>query len=248
MDDSVNDEVFTEGLQSPQCVKILIKCLRNLESKVEELHSISNATKENQIKGDGYLANFKKSVEFISTQFEVYEKERKEKEEAINLLKVEVASVKKKNEDLEKRIDDQDKRLDDQEQYTRRNCLLLHGVKGEKNEDTDQLAVDIINKDVDVEISEKDLDRSHRLGKPRAPGGKPRPIIIKFSRYNVRHLVFKSKKKLKEKGVAITESLTKRRMEALTKAKEEHGFNNVWSIDGMIFFKQPGADPKVYDF
>ena len=32
LDDSVNDEVFTEGLQSPQCIKILIKCLRNLES------------------------------------------------------------------------------------------------------------------------------------------------------------------------------------------------------------------------
>ena len=141
---------------------------------------------------------------------------------------------RKKNEDLEKRLDDQDKRLDDQEQYTRRNCLLLHGVKEEKNEDTDQLAVDIMNKDVDVEISEKDLDRSQQLGKPRAPGGKPRPITIKFSRYNVRNLVFKSKKKLKGTGVAITESLTKRRMEALTQAKEEHGFNNAWSIDGKI--------------
>ena len=78
-DDSVNCKVSTEGLQSPQCVKILIKCLRNLESKVEELHSISNATKENQIKGDGHLTDLKKSVEFISTNFEVYEKERKEK-------------------------------------------------------------------------------------------------------------------------------------------------------------------------
>ena len=64
----------------------------------------------------------------------------------------------------------------------------------------------------------------------------------------MRHLVFKSKKKLKGKGVAITESLTRRRMEALTKAKEEHGFNNAWSIDGKTFFKQPVADPKVCDF
>ena len=37
----------------------------------------------------------------------------------------------------------------------------------------------------------------------------------------MKHLVFKSKKKLKGKGVAITESLTKRCMEALTKAKED---------------------------
>ena len=61
------------------------------------------------------LPTLRNSFEFISTKFEVYEKERKEKEEAINLLKAGVASVKKKNEDLEKRLNDQDKRLDDQE-------------------------------------------------------------------------------------------------------------------------------------
>ena len=81
--DSVNGEVFTEGLQSPQCVKILIKCLGNLESKVEELHSISNATKENQIKGDGHLADLKKSVEFISTKFEVYEKKKEKRKKQL---------------------------------------------------------------------------------------------------------------------------------------------------------------------
>ena len=153
---------------------------------------------------------------------------------------------RKKNEDLEKRLDDQDKRLDDQEQYTRRNCLLLHGVKEEKNEDTDQSAVDIINKDVDVEISEKDLDRSHRLGKPRAPVGKPRPIIIKFSRYNVRHLVFKSKKKLEGKGVAITESLTNRHSLKLTKSMDSimlgpltgrFSLNNLGQIQKFMIFK-----------
>ena len=85
-DDSVNDVVFTEGLQSPQCVKILIKCLRNLESKVEELHSISNATKENQIKGDEHLADLKKSVEFISTEFDVYEIRKKEKKRKKQLI------------------------------------------------------------------------------------------------------------------------------------------------------------------
>ena len=101
---------------------------------------------------------------------------------------------------------------------------------------------------MNLEVYQTDLDRSHRLGKPRASGGKPRPIIVKFSRYNLRNSVFKNKKKLKGKGVAITESLTKKRMDALTKAKDEHGFNNVWTLDGKIFYKQAGANPKLYDF
>ena len=40
----------------------------------------------------------------------------------------------------------------------------------------------------------------------------PTPIIVKFSRYNVRDKVFKNNKKLKAKGYSITESLTALRM------------------------------------
>ena len=187
-------------------------------------------------------------MDTIVTQFEEYEKDRQEKEAEINSLKEKVDSVTKQNEELERQLVDQEKRLDEQEQYTRRNCLLVHGVEEKNNEDTDQVSLDIFNKDLNLEVSQTDLDRSHRLGKPRASGGKPRPIIVKFSRCNVRNSVFKNKKKLKGKGVAITESLTKKRMDALTKAKDEHRFNNVWTLEGKILYKQAGANPKLYDF
>ena len=248
LDDSVNDDIFAEGLQSAQFVKMLIKCLRNLENKVQDLCCFASSAKESQIKGDGHFTDLKKSVDTIVTQFEEYEKDRQEKEAEINSLKEKVDSVTKQNEELERQLVDQEKRLDEQEQYTRRNCLLIHGVEEKNNEDTDQVSLDIFNKDLNLEVSQTDLDRSHRLGKPRASGGKPRPIIVKFSHYNVRNSVFKNKKKLKGKGVAITESLTKKRMDALTKAKDEHGFNNVWTLDGKIFYKQAGANPKLYDF
>ena len=35
----------------------------------------------------------------------------------------------------------------------------------------------------------------------------------------------------------VRESLTKKRMEALKKAREEHGFVNVWSSEGKILYK-----------
>ena len=70
--------------------------------------------------------------------------------------------------------------------------------------------------------SEKDIDRSHRIGKlsPR----KKRPIILKFVRYNYRHKTYLNKKRLKDSGISITESLTGYKIGQLNKAQNEHGF------------------------
>ena len=35
--------------------------------------------------------------------------------------------------------------VDEQEQYSRRNCLLIHGVEENQNENTDILSINIIN-------------------------------------------------------------------------------------------------------
>ena len=39
-------------------------------------------------------------------------------------------------------------------------------------------------------ITEVDIERTHRIGKPRDVGQKSRPIIVKFVRYNDRKNVF----------------------------------------------------------
>ena len=132
LDDSVNDNIFAEGLQLVKFVKMLIKCLRNLETKVHDLCCFASSAKESQIKGDGHFTDLKKSVDTIVTQFEEYEKDRQEKEAEINSLKEKVDSVTKQNEELERELVDQEKRLDKQEQYARRNCLLIHGVEEKK--------------------------------------------------------------------------------------------------------------------
>ena len=66
---------------------------------------------------------------------------------------------------------------------------------------------------------------------------KPRPVIVKFARYNIREKVFKSKKTLKAKNISITESLTGYRMSVLNEAREKFGFKNAWIYDGRILYK-----------
>ena len=112
------------------------------------------------------------------------------------------------------------KSLDRQHQYSRRNCILLHGVQEPPNEDTDDSAIDICETELGVKIEKNSLDRSHRIGKPKEGNEKPRAIIVKFTRYHDRNRVFSEKKKLKGKKIAITESLTRERMDKLKEVKE----------------------------
>ena len=77
-------------------------------------------------------------------------------------------------------------------------------------------------------------------------GQKPRAIVVKFTRYKDRHHVFRYKKLLKGAGISVKESLTVKRMEHLKKAREQHDFANVWTLDGKIMFKGNDGNPKVY--
>ena len=59
-------------------------------------------------------------------------------------------------------------------------------------------------------------------------------IIIKFTRYNVRNVIFRKKKILKGKAVSITENQTKKRITEMKIARETYDFKKVWSQDGKI--------------
>ena len=54
------------------------------------------------------------------------------------------------------------------------------------------------------------------------------------------------KKLLKGSGISVTDNLTLKRMQHLKKAREQHGFANVWTLDGKVMFKGNDGDPKVY--
>ena len=238
---SLSDEcdVFNDGVESEDCRVILYNCLKNLEKDIKEIYLLASDNRNRQIKGEKQLSDLAESVSFISSKFDEYEKDRKEKEETINKLKEEVST-------LSERLDKAEERIDNHEQYSRRNCLLLHGIEETNNEDTDKLVLDVINKDLNIDMNVSAIERTHRIGNPKEKKKKSRPIIVKFVRYYDRKSVFVNKKRLKGKGVSVTESLTKFRMGKLKDAKEIHGFSNVWTIDGKIMFKGENDKPEVY--
>ena len=60
------------------------------------------------------------------------------------------------------------------------------------------------------------------------------PIIAKFSTYEVRDLVFRSKRKLKDPGHAVFESLITHCTKLYNEVKSIAGYKNAWTHDGQV--------------
>ena len=93
-------------------------------------------------------------------KFKEYEEDRAKNDKAIEDLQSEVNSLSTRIEKLEK-LQDQ------QEQYSRRNCLLVHGIAEEKEEITDKVIINTLNETLDLDITLRDLQITHRIGKPK---------------------------------------------------------------------------------
>ena len=119
--------------------------------------------------------------------------------------------------------------LDRHKQCSRRNSFLIHVVKKDEKEDTDEFVIKIFEKEMQEKVSVNDTDRSHRLGKKHT-GSRPQSIIMMFARYNVRTAIFRKKKILKGKAVGVTENLTKKKITEMKIAREIYGFKKKFTV------------------
>ena len=144
-------------------------------------------TKNSQIKGQKQLDS--DALELLSGK--------------LNELKKNCDKKDKKNSKLEKKFESGSKwgdSVDELEQYSCRDCLLLHGVRELEGENTNNIIMKTVKEEMDIGILEEDLDQTHRVGSPNVcKEVKPRPIIIKFACFDVSSTVYKNKKKLKGK-------------------------------------------------
>ena len=137
-----------------------MNCMRNLEKQVGQIFKMVERTEDRQIKGECELTDLAKSVEFITQKFDEYETDRREKDAIIATLQNELMSASMKVEDLETK-------MERQEQYSRRNCILIHGLKEENNESTDDRVLTLFREVLNEEVLLADLDRTHRIGKKK---------------------------------------------------------------------------------
>ena len=58
------DDVFAQGLKSPDCVKLIFNCVQNLETEIKNVKEISLAAKDGQIKDTEQLNEMNSAITF----------------------------------------------------------------------------------------------------------------------------------------------------------------------------------------
>ena len=155
--------------------------------------------------------------------------------------------IKKLNKEVDehkKSIDRLERDLDTMEQYSRRTCIRIFGIKETRGENTDSLSADVITSKLGVPLDiAKDVDRSHRTGPAREPTtssstaprpARPRPIIVKLTSYRKRAEILANRRKLKGSGVTIAEDLTMKNLDLLKKTKKSSKVLAAWTSDGRV--------------
>ena len=156
-------------------------------------------------------------------------------------------TLKQESDHLRERLELLERRVDNDEQRSRNQCLLIHGIPEDEDEDTNDVVVDVIKSKIGIsDFSVGGVQNSHRLGprekkrNTRSSVIKPRPIILRFVYYCDRQAVFRNKKRLKGKNISVSENLTKYRMSILNAAKTKYDKENVWTSGGNIIVKSGG--------
>lgn len=146
-----------------------------------------------------------------------------------------IDGLEAENKELRDRVARLEQSADAAEQYSRRNCLRISGVKEVDGEDTDKYVLTMASA-IGADISITDIDRSHRVGKMK-------DIIVKFATYRARKRFFKARVKARStgySGVYVNEDLTRSRSTILYKARtlvKSKSINSCWSSDGTILVK-----------
>ena len=82
------------------------------------------------------------------------------------------------------------------ESYMRRSNLIFDGCHEREQEDVRTLIVNILTNVLKLEINtDSEIDKVHRYG--RSLAGKPRPIIVKFTKHSTRDKVLQAARQLK---------------------------------------------------
>ena len=78
-----------------------------------------------------------------------------------------IEDIKSELDSLSTKIEKLEKLQDQQEQYSRRNCLFIHGIAKEKEEIIDEVIINTLNEKLHLNITLQDTEKVHRIREPK---------------------------------------------------------------------------------
>ena len=214
-----------------------------LSNAYERLDSLENKVAEKDV----IIHDMQNDIEALTKRVEAKEDEIIDLRAELDEVKNNITEINDKQTSFEKqRIPE---KLDELDQYRWHSMIHLAGVpETSENESTVDVVIDVVKKNLGIELTKSDIDRTHRLGPMDNKHLTPRPIVIKFSNYTSRSLVYGERRKLMGSGLFMNDHLTATRSRWLYIArqyKKKKLITNAWSAEGRILVRDKD-DKKTY--
>lgn len=146
-----------------------------------------------------------------------------------------IKKLEKQLQDLQHNMSKATLEIEELEAYSRRNCLRIQGLPESPTEKTDDVALKLIQERLGIDLLPSDIDRSHRLfPRHHESSHGPKPLLVKFARYNVRDKVYRARTKLRGSNIFINEHLTRNRQTLFSRVRDHKNVRKAWTNDGRI--------------
>lgn len=202
------------------------------------------------------MSDFREFVDECNRKYEEVSQRMAQIQESNQAIQIENKALRSTILQLERNLRDVEGKYNDLEQYSRRECLEIHGIPPPDGNEEENIncIVSKIGELVGVKIDEDDISISHRLPTSAKYKGKRAipAIIAKFVRRDLKESLYRARKELKqfttsdigyfaENKIFINESLTepnKALYRNCLKVKREKDFNFIWTTNGKIYMRK----------
>ena len=171
--------------------------------------------------------------------------------------KDEIKSLKGEVKDLKQHVITGRLELEKAQQYMNRDVIKFCGIKEPKlgpkeREDTNKTLKEVLLK-ANITLTDEDISVSHRLPTKEATrNGKPKTMLLKTSRRDVRNKIIRQKKSMRDNeefktaypDVFMVEHLTPMRSKVAYKLRHDENVEKTWTIDGRIKVVLKNAVPN----
>lgn len=125
-----------------------------------------------------------------------------------NLTK-QIENLKQENSSLKQTVTKLETKLDYLENQSRRNNIILFGLKESDNEDwneTEEKVIEVAQQYFQLNLNTNDIERAHRIGYNK----RNRPIVVKFLNYKTKNFLIRNGVKLKGSNISISEDFSEK--------------------------------------
>lgn len=251
-----------------QCVGTRSKVQYNAEEMGRDISEIKNLLRDVNEKMTAFetikneMQDIKRSLNFISTQYDEFQRNFNEEKEKNKILSSKVSTLEKTVKDQHKVIMNLESKLNypsnliDPNQYSRNKNIEIHGIPVSQQENCVNTVLQVAS-ELQLNIKKEDIDVAHRLSQ-RAGSKKPPPIIAQFTTRNKRDLLLQKKRLViinknipqMQLGSAIylNENLNKHIKYLLWIARNrasQYDFKFVWAKNGTIYIRKTDGSPVM---